>query len=277
MTDDKDPDMKANLPVNLKALLTLKKGDDSPVGASRIHLLRTIGELGSISAAARAVGLSYKGAWDSVQALNNLSARPLVIAQTGGRSGGMAEVTPAGQALIRAYDQIEGVLEGYMGQVEALLGEADIDPGDFLRSLSMKTTARNTYAGVISSVQTGAVNTEVALKVSDDIELIAIITRESVEALGLRPGKSAMALIKSSFVILAAGHEPLPVSARNRLRGIISAVTEGAVNDEVTLQLDAGKTLTAVVTRQSRTELGLHVGQPAQALIKASHIILATD
>eukprot|EP01042_Synura_sphagnicola_P035019 gene35019-44879_t len=78
MSDDKA--------LNLRALLTLRKGDESPVGASRIHLLRTIAELGSISAAAKALGLSYRGAWDSVQALNNLSARPLVLAQTGGRA-----------------------------------------------------------------------------------------------------------------------------------------------------------------------------------------------
>lgn len=86
-----------------------------------------------------------------------------------------------------------------------------------------------------------------------------------------------MALIKSSFVILAAGHDPLPVSARNHLKGIVVDVTPGAVNDEVTLEFGAGKTMTATVTRTSREELGLAVGQPAQALIKASHIILAVD
>ena len=45
--------------------------------------------------AARACGLSYKGAWDAVQALNNLFERPLVEAQTGGRQGGAAAVTAA--------------------------------------------------------------------------------------------------------------------------------------------------------------------------------------
>jgi molybdate transport system regulatory protein len=52
---------------------------------------------------------------------------------------------------------------------------------------------------------------------------------------------------------------------------------EGAVNDEVTLELDGGKTLTATITRGSGEALGFKDGEPAQALIKASHIILAVD
>jgi molybdate transport system regulatory protein len=86
-----------------------------------------------------------------------------------------------------------------------------------------------------------------------------------------------LALIKSSFVILAGGHDPLPISTRNRLKGMIAAITPGAVNDEVNLNIGDGKTITAIVTQASREELGLAVGQPAQALIKASHIILAVD
>jgi molybdate transport system regulatory protein len=263
--------------LNLKAQLLLRKGRESAVGESRVRLLRHIITEGSIMAAARAVGLSYKGAWDAVQALNNLSGRPLVVAQTGGRRGGKAEVTAAGRALIEAFDRIEGVLEDYAGRVQAVLEAQDDGMEALLGSLSMKTSARNTYRGVVAAVREGAVNSEVLLRVSDDIELCAMVTRESVENLGLVPGKAALALIKSSFVILAAGHDPLPVSARNRLKGTITAITTGAVNDEIVLQIGDGKTMTAIVTQASREELGLAVGQPAQALIKASHIIMAVD
>ncbi|MEI9964935.1 MAG: hypothetical protein WDM92_09680 [Caulobacteraceae bacterium] len=50
----------------IKALLQLRKGSESRVGPDRIRLLEVIGDQGSISAAARTVGLSYKGAWDAV-------------------------------------------------------------------------------------------------------------------------------------------------------------------------------------------------------------------
>ena len=62
--------MSAPMPPDaaIKALLQLRKGADSRIGADRIRLLEVIGELGSISAAAKALDLSYKGAWDAVQA-----------------------------------------------------------------------------------------------------------------------------------------------------------------------------------------------------------------
>lgn len=268
--------MTAN-PQSLKALLMLKARDGAQVGAARIHLLRTIGELGSITAAAKAVGLSYKGAWDAVQALNNLSAHALVVAQTGGSRGGAAQVTSRGLALIAAYDRLETLLESCASRIDDVLDETGVSVDDMMRSLTMKTSARNAWSGVVTQVVDGAVNAEIILRLSEGMDLVAIVTRESVEALGLVPGRAATALVKSSFVLLAAGHAPLPVSARNKLPGVVSAIIEGAVNDEVTLQLAGGKTVTAVVTSGSRRELGLEIGQPAQALIKASHIILAVD
>ncbi len=260
----------------LKAFLHFRKGSDSQVGEGRIRLLRLIGELGSISAAAKAAGLSYKGAWDAVQALNNLSVRPLIVAQTGGRSGGTATVTDAGKALIEAYDALEDALGAQMEKIDAVLN-AGADITGLLRSLSMKTTARNAWSGTITHVTDGAVNASVAVKVAEGIELTAIVTRESVEELDLEVGRTVTALVKSSFVILAAGHEPLPISARNRIPGVVSAVVPGAVNDEVTLDIGGGKTVTAVVTHESAEALEFAPGQKAQALIKASHIILAVD
>lgn len=222
------------------------------------------------------MGLSYKGAWDAVQALNNLSRQPLVLAAPGGKAGGAASVSAAGHALITAFGRAEHALKAYAAEVQAVLDGEGSDFGDFLRSVTMKTSARNAYHGTVTQLLDGAVNAEVMLKVSDSIDLVAIVTRESVAAMGLQPGAAVVALIKSSFVLLASGHAPISISARNRLLGTISAITPGAVNDEVTLAFDAGKTLTAVITHGSCVEMGLEVGQPAQALIKASHIILTS-
>ena len=56
--------------------------------------LEAIDTHGSISSAARAIGLTYRAAWDAVQALNNLFDRPLIVSQTGGAAGGGASLTP---------------------------------------------------------------------------------------------------------------------------------------------------------------------------------------
>ncbi|HEX4182608.1 MAG TPA: TOBE domain-containing protein [Caulobacteraceae bacterium] len=141
----------------------------------------------------------------------------------------------------------------------------------------MKTSARNALRGVVSRVTDGAVNAEVALAIAPGIEITAVITRPSVAHLGLAPGREAIALIKSSFIILAPADEALRTSARNRLVGEVTHVEDGAVNSEITLELAVGMTMTAVVTLESARALGLKVGMPAVALIKASHVILAVE
>src|SRR4051812_41346780 len=199
-------------PLPVQAFLQLRKGSASRVGPDRIRLLTAIQAHGSIAAAAKAAGLSYKGAWDAVQALNNLFERPLVTAQTGGRQGGAAQVTRAGQAVLVAYAKVEDGLSQLVGQLEDALGDADVDLTSLIWSFGMKTSARNALRGVVETVTQGAVNAEVTLRISPSVAIVAIVTRESVEDLGLARGREAIALIKSSFVILAQGDEGLKTS-----------------------------------------------------------------
>ena len=104
-------------------------------------------------------------------------------------------------------------------------------------------------------------------------DCVAIITNHSVDALGLREGGSAIALVKSSFVVL--GEPGVRTSARNRLAGTVLSCIEGAVNAEVESQLSGGRRLVATVTNESAKELGIREGVPMLALVKASHVILA--
>jgi molybdate transport system regulatory protein len=69
----------------------------------------------------------------------------------------------------------------------------------------------------------------------------------------------------------------MAVSARNQLQGKVSAVTAGAVNDEVEISLPGGAKLVAVVTASSQKALGLNVGKEVIALIKAPWVILASE
>src|SRR5579872_4133488 len=248
---------------NVSANLTLRKGHLGQVGAERMALLKAIAEQGSIAAAAHAVGLSYKGAWEGVQALNNLFARPMVETQAGGRRGGAARVTAEGRTLIQAYETVERELAHALAGLEQRLADpAHGSPLSLIWSLSMKTSARNALRGVVERVELGAVNAEVALRVADDLTITAVVTRGGVEELGLAPGREAIALIKSSFVILAAGEVDVRTSARNCLRGVVARREDGAINSEIVLELAPGKTLTATITRESADALGLDLGKP---------------
>jgi molybdate transport system regulatory protein len=253
----------------LTAAVTLRRGDGGRVGADRIALLQAVGELGSIRAAAARLGLSYKGAWDAVQALNNLFDQPLVAAHAGGAQGGAAALTPRGEALIAAFHRVQDELARTVERLEQGL-VADI------WSLGMRTSARNALRGTVSRIADGAVSAEVVLQVAEGVEIVAVVTRASVGDLGLAVGNPAIALIKSSFILLAKG-EGLMTSARNQIAGRVAAREDGAVNSEITLEIAEGKTLTATITRESAAQLDLKPGDPVTALIKAPHVILAVE
>jgi molybdate transport system regulatory protein len=84
--------------------------DLAPLGAlgpGKIRLLELIGETGSISAAGRAMDMSYRRAWLLIDALNHLFKEPLVMTKLGGRAGGGAALTPFGREIIRHYRALE--------------------------------------------------------------------------------------------------------------------------------------------------------------------------
>jgi molybdate transport system regulatory protein len=81
------------------------------LGPGKIDLLRAVAEGGSISAAARSLGLSYKRAWLLIDTLNRGFGRPVVDRSVGGRGGGGARLTPLGLALLRHYDAIEAACQ----------------------------------------------------------------------------------------------------------------------------------------------------------------------
>jgi molybdate transport system regulatory protein len=258
--------------------LVLRKGPQGQIGAQRVALLEAIGRHGSITAAAKVAGLSYKGAWDAVQALNNLFDRPLVTTKAGGRHGGFAEVTAEGKALITAFQAVETELGHVLETLERRLAGASSAPlHTLLWSLGMKTSARNALRGVVDRITDGAINAEVVLSIGGGAQIVAVITRHSVDDLALAPGREAIALIKSSFVILARGDETLRTSARNKLAGVVVGLERGAVNDEVRLDIGGGKVLTATVTHESAEALEIAPGERLLALIKASHVILAVE
>jgi molybdate transport system regulatory protein len=90
--------------------LTLRVlGKGAPViGPGKAELIERIGATGSISAAARAMGMSYRRAWQLVEALNRDFRQPVVITAVGGTRGGGAQVTLFGRRVVAAFRVMEG-------------------------------------------------------------------------------------------------------------------------------------------------------------------------
>ena len=237
------------------------------------ELLERIDASGSISSAASAMGMSYKAAWQAVEAMNNLSELPVVERQTGGKHGGGTRLTTYGRRLVVAYRGLEKERE----KVLAALGKIMDDFEQYyqlIRRFDMKTSARNQFLGKVINVKHGPISAEVTLDIGGGDVLTAVITNDSAEQLALQPGAEAYALIKAPWVIVTT-EEGIRTSARNNLRGTVVRCQEGAINAEIVIELPGGKLVVATVTNESVHELGLAEGRQVTALIKASHIILA--
>ncbi len=109
-------------PMETRLHLRLYFGD-IPFGPGKAELLRQIAAQGSIAAAGRAMGMSYKRAWDLVEEMNALFAAPLVTTERGGASKGGAKVTEAGQAVLAHYTALMALVAGQgAGHLQAISG-----------------------------------------------------------------------------------------------------------------------------------------------------------
>lgn len=246
------------------------------LGAKRVALLAEISRAGSITQAAKAVGLSYKGAWDAVEQMNNLAGEPLVERMAGGKGGGFTRLTERGEQLVHNFSLVQQEHARFVGRLNRQAQGLTRDYS-LMESIAMKTSARNQFAGAVRSVRTGAVNDEIELEVIGGLRIVAIVTSESRQELGLEPGAKAFALVKASSIILMTEGAGARLSARNQLAGRVSRVTQGAVNSEVVLELPGGGSVAAIVTHESAKNLGIAVGSAATAVFKASSVIVGVS
>jgi len=90
-----------------RVLLRLYLSSDRPLGPGKIKILESIRDGGSISGAARGMGMSYRSAWLLVDSMNSQFKQPVVNTVLGGRGGGSATLTPFGLTLIDRYRAME--------------------------------------------------------------------------------------------------------------------------------------------------------------------------
>lgn len=237
-------------------------------------LLAAVEATGSLQKAARAAGYSYKGAWLVLETAGNLARAPLMLSQTGGRGGGGSRLTPAARLLLGTWQQLQQRHQHFLAEQDAwLLAQPDLAP--LLRSLSMKATARNQFSGTVTDVSLGPATAQVTVDVGHGHSVTASLTTAAAQRLGVAVGQPALALVKSSEVVLVCDFAGYKLSARNQLAGTVSRVQKGAVSSLVGVTLPGGAVITASVTNDAVDALGLAVGQPATATFKAYAVMLA--
>lgn len=259
--------------IALEGTVWMTVGGEQLGGTNRVGLLAALAQCGSITAAAKQVGLSYKAAWEAIDTMNNLAGEPLVQRSTGGKGGGGTRLTARGAQLVENFTMVEQLHHDFLERLNRQAAGVADDVALFSR-FKMRTSARNQFFGTVTRVVPGAVNDEIELAIAGGQKIVAIVTRESTDNLALAPGRQVFALIKSSSVIVMTAGEGVRLSARNQLAGTVARLTRGAVNAEVVIALGGGGTVAATVTDESVDTLGLAEGLAATALFKASSVIL---
>jgi molybdate transport system regulatory protein len=266
-------------PLNVAGRFWLGVDEVAFLGEERIALLEQIEQRGSITQAAKAAGVSYKAAWDAVDAMNNLAPAPVVATATGGRGGG-TRLTDEGRRLIATYRTIAAEYQRFLAGVNAALGGSGGETGaalDLLRRLALRTSARNQFAGRIVAVTARTVDAEVVLALPGGERITAGVTNESVELLGLKPGRAVWALVKAVGVDVVTTQQPDLAPGGNLLCGRVERILRGDGPAEVVIALGSGVTVRGVTTETRLAEMAIREQAEACALFPPSSVIIGVD
>ncbi len=247
---------------------------------ARIRLLEAIGTHGSLSRAAKDVPLSYKAAWDTLDAMNSLSELPLVVRTTGGQHGGGTQLTAHGRHIVALYRAMESSQQDILNQLAAApLQSQEAQKKNALRTLirrmSVKTSARNQFEGRVVSLDDAAGLVHVGLELAGAESMVACVTSGSVRHMGLVLGAQAHALVKAPAVSLTLA-APRRHASRNAFRGHLTHVSAGESRTEATLVTATGLAVTASLPNSLAVARGVAKGQEACASFAFDSVILAT-
>ncbi len=179
------------------------------------------------------------------------------------------------------------VVQGLLGHASLVLtaGYCAFSEHDSKRILNhviqketpMKTSARNTFSGVVSAVRGKQLLVEVVVKTKSGREVVTVITDESRKNLGIAEGKAVAAIVKAPFVLLSKDEGQARMSARNHYLGTITAIRSDDVAVEVVGTLDDGMVMCALITNESVGSMDLKVGDQVWFFFKAFSPILLAD
>ena len=165
------------------------------IGKGGAEILKTIKQVESISRAAQQAEMSYRYVWNYLAKLEKTLGQPVVKTFKGGsKGGGGAVLTELGEILLAEY----GRAECYMSEV---LGD-DTN----WEAIGLKVSARNQLKGTVMNVEKGIITAKVKIEVDAPTMITAIISKEAVEELDVKPGDKISAVIKATEVMVAKEH-----------------------------------------------------------------------
>lgn len=262
-----------SLPFSVDAELSLRIGTDALANKKRIELLRQIGLTENLTKAAKIAGYSYKGAWDTIDQMTQLTGDRLLERHAGGKGGGRTCLTERGKQLLKNFDLISAEHARFVQRLNRLANGLEADY-TLLTDIAMKTSARNQLGAIIVSMLQGPVNDDIGLMVNQKLKLVASITHESCRDLQLEIGAKVFALIKASAVEISL-HEPSTTTRINHFQGVIASLICGEQSSELQIMIDEDSRLIVTINNAVMDDLQLRKSMCVHCLIDPSNVILA--
>lgn len=246
----------------------------------RLEVLRAIARGHSISMAGRALGISYKAAWQAIDTLSNLSGQVLVNRTVGGSGGGGASITSEGLKLLEMADALSLARQKVMESF-GLAGQTGV-------SLGLRTSMRNQMRCEVLNCRisdTDEYTVLVDLQTQGGQLLQSSVTRESADLLGVQAGASLLVLCKATAVQVVPSADTTKAVAvastarvsggvaDNALLGKVERRSAGKERDEIVLKLEGADRWVGFAPHS----MALRVGQKAVAHMAASALVLAID
>lgn len=111
----------AKRPYTVEGHIWVEGAEGTFLGVGRVILLEKIREYGSITRAAASLEMSYRKAWELVESMNRQAGVPLVVATTGGKGGGGAVLTEAGQRAIELFASVDAEFRKFREKMDRLV------------------------------------------------------------------------------------------------------------------------------------------------------------
>ena len=165
------------------------------LGKGGAEILETIGEVESISKAAKKAEMSYRYVWNYLAKLEKRLGEPVVKTFKGGsKGGGGAKLTELGKQLLNEYNRAECYMSKIMGNKTSW------------EDIGLKISARNLLKGTVQQVDKGIITAQVKIKIDAPAVITAIISKEAVEELDVKAGDTISAVIKATEVMVLKEH-----------------------------------------------------------------------
>ena len=243
----------------------------------RVRLLEAIDRLGSLNRAAKEVPLSYKAAWDALDSMNTLAPEPLVLRSVGGAGGGGTRLTDYARQLIHLYRAMQSSQQDVLNRLPRL----DAVPGDadaaqlrtLIRRMTMKTSARNQFAGTVVALTDRHGLVDVVLALGPQDRITATITPEAAQDMGLRLGDELFALVKAPGVSVSR-QAPAEQAGLNVLNGRLAALRATQRHVGCSVVRPSGLRIQAVTTDEWAAEC--HPEQAVWAVFPSDSVVLVS-